>query len=219
MNNNDFNWIIVEDIIPILAISPNTDISVIKPHIVQAQTFDSKKLIGTDLYAALNSAIKANIQQWKSGRTYNSGDKVFYNNAYYIANTTTTEQPPNADYDDYELMNFYYQYFKKWLAVASVVRYIPFMGLHATQWGLEQYTQEGFGQVSDKRRSELTNSYKNIMSVYENEVIQALTDSKYIFDGVQYENKCIPKKSKLAFTIIGAGQTNNYEHDSNRYSV
>ncbi len=106
MNNNDFAWISVEDIVPLFALSPNSPPTEIKLHVVKAQCFDLKEIIDTNLYNAINEAVKANYQQWKQGRTYNLSDKVFYDNAYYIANTTTTEKPPHADYDNYELIHF-----------------------------------------------------------------------------------------------------------------
>lgn len=212
MNNNDFAWISVEDIVPLFALSPNSPQTEIKLHVVKAQVFDLKEIIDINLYNAINEAVKANVQQWKANRTYLAGDKVFYDNAYYTANTTTTEKPPHADYDNYELMNFFYNYVKKWLAGATIVRYSPFLGLHLSQWGLEQYNQEGFGTVSDKRRGEIINSFKSETESYKSLMFQALDEANYTFDGVVYSRKtCGAKSSKLPFTILGAGNKNQYE--------
>jgi hypothetical protein len=221
MNNNDFAWIAVPDIVPLFNLSPNTEAQVIKPYIIEAQHFDLLNVIPETLYNALNIAIQENPTQWKINKTYQSGDKVFYSNRYYIANTTTTETPTNStEWDDYELMNFYYSFVKKWLAGATMQRYLPYMGLHITQWGLEQYNQDGFGQVTDKRRGEISNAVKNKTDVYFDKMIKELNRVNYTFDSVVYaQQTCKETKTQLPFSIIGAGKYKNYgtNRDSERY--
>jgi hypothetical protein len=203
MINNDFAWIGLTDITPILPLSPNTDEKEIKVYVLKAQEIDFANMVSENLFNAINEAVKGNIQQFKQGRTYQQDAKVFYNNAYYIAVEETTTNPEDPEFwTDYELMNFFYLYVKKWLATATVVRYLPFLGLHATQWGLEQYSQEGFGQVTDKRRGEMLNSYVSEASVYLSKMANELKRVNYTFDGVVYAQPCNKIQRKNPFTII-----------------
>jgi hypothetical protein len=216
MNNQDFAWIAVPDVTPLFALSPNTDAVEFRRYVIDAQQIDLFNLIDSTLYNAIDLAVKANPPQWKQ-KSYNAGEKVFYNNAYYIANTTTTDTPPSSDWDSYELMNFWYLYVKKWLAGAAMVRYAPYLGLHLTQWGLEQYNQEGFGQVTDKRRAEILNSIKGKTSVFQTKMFDALSDANNTFDGVTYVNtNCRTKRKKLPFTALGAGKYNNIQLTNER---
>lgn len=220
MNNNDFAWIAVPDVTPLFALSPNTDANEFKRYVIEAQQIDLFNLIDANLYDALNSAVLANPAQWKPTKVYSSGDKVFYNNAYWIANTTTvTGETPDSstDWDAYELMNFYYSYVKKWLAGAAMVRYTPYHGLHITQWGLEQYNQEGFGQVTDKRRAEILNAIKGKTSVYQTKMFDALKAANNTFDGVVYsDTKCKATRKRLPFAALGAGKFNNEQLTNER---
>lgn len=206
------------DVTPLFVISPNTEATVFSPYVIEAQQIDLANLIDADLYNAIDLAVAANPPQWKVSKTYNAGEKIFYGNAYYIANTTTTDNPQSStDWDVYELMTFYYLYVKKWLAGAAMTRYAPYHGLHITQWGLEQYNQEGFGQVSDKRRAEILNSIKGKTSVYQTKMFDYLSEVNYTFDGVQYKGKgCGTRRKKLPFTALGAGKFNNYPIDDNQ---
>ena len=205
MNNNDFAWISVPDVLPDYNISPNTPVDQFKTYVIQAQKFDFKNLVSDSLYSAINTAIAANVAQYRTGRTYATGDKVFYLNNYYTALQSTTEVPlGSTEWEAYELMNFVHHYVKKWLAGESVCRYLPFLGVNATQWGLEQYRQDSFEPVSDKRRGEILNYYRGITDVYFTKMSNALKDAEYTFDGVVYTgNACISTKRKLSFTING----------------
>lgn len=216
MNNQDFAWIAVPDVTPLFTLSPNTIADEFKRCVIDGQQIDLYNLIDSDLYNAIDTAVKANPAQWKQ-KSYNAGEKVFYNNAYYIANNTTTNAPPSSDWDSYELMNFYYLYVKKWLAGAAMVRYAPYLGLHLTQWGLEQYNQEGFGQVSDKRRAEIVNAIKSKTSVFQTKMFDALSTANNTFDGVVYGNtSCKSKRKRLPFAALGAGKFNNQPLTHNR---
>jgi|694.fasta_scaffold02665_25 hypothetical protein len=207
MINNLFAWIGIMDITPILALSPNTDESDLKLHVIDAQEIELQNLIQIELYQAINEAVKANYSQFKNGRTYEEGAKVFYNSAYYIALEQTTTSPEDAEFwTSYELMDFYYNFVKKWLATATVVRYLPFHGLHVTQFGLEEYTQEGFGQVSDKRRAEMLQNFKGKSDVYRTRMLNELDRVKSTFDGVKYEVElCRARKKRNQFTVLGIG--------------
>ena len=216
MNNQDFAWIAVPDVTPLFRLSINTPEYEFKREVIDAQQIDLFNLIDHTLYNAIDTAVKANPAQWKQ-KSYNAGDKVFYDNAYYIANTTTTNAPPSSGWDNYELMNFYYLYVKKYLAGAAMVRYAPYLGLHLTQWGLEQYNQEGFGQVSDKRRGEIVNMIKSKTSVFQTKMFDALSEAKNTFDGVVYgSTSCKSKRKTLPFAALGAGKFNNQPLTHNR---
>ena len=221
---NNKAWITVTDIIPFFAVlSPNTPTAQIEQQVILAQTLDVKNGLPKALVTALNTAILANPQQYRTNKTYVEGDKVFYNAVYYIAldAISVNEAPPSADWANYELMNFYNVFVKRWLAGLTMKRYMPYLGLHGTQWGLEQFNQEGFGQVSDKRRAELLNSIAGQTSAYESEMINYLNDVNWTLDGVTYERDTLCKQvqSKLPFTVIGAGARNQrrfYDENNNR---
>jgi hypothetical protein len=190
-------------VLPDYNISPNTPVDQFKTYVIQAQKFDFKNLVSDSLYSAINTAIAANVAQYRTGRTYATGDKVFYLNNYYTALQSTTEVPlGSTEWEAYELMNFVHHYVKKWLAGESVCRYLPFLGVNATQWGLEQYSQEGFGQVTDKRRGEMLNSYVSEASVYLSKMANELKRVNYTFDGVTYAEPCNKIQRKNPFTII-----------------
>ena len=222
---NNKAWISVVDITPFFAVlSPNTPTAQIEQQVILAQTLDVKNELPKELIEDINNAILANPQQYRTNRTYVEGDKVFYNGVYYIAldAIAVNEAPPSADWGDYELMNFYNVYVKRWLAGCTMKRYMPYLGLHGTQWGLEQFQQEGFGQVSDKRRAELLNSIAGQTSAYENEMINYLNDVNWTLDGVVYERETLCKqvKNKLPFSIIGAGVKNRkYYFDENNRRI
>jgi hypothetical protein len=107
-----------------------------------------------------------------------------------------------------ELDEFFKMVVLPYISACTMVRYSPFLGLHATQWGLEQYVQEGFGAVTDKRRAELLNSFEGKKNVFEIKMLKYLSDHKYTFDGVVYKSnvKCGAKKNTLSFSIIGANK-------------
>ena len=216
MNNQDFAWIAVPDVTPLFKLSPNTEPVEFRREVIDAQQIDLFNLIAPTLYNAIDLAVMANPPQWKQ-KSYNAGEKVFYNNAYYIANTTTTDTPPSSDWDSYELMNFWFLYVKKYLAGAAMVRYAPYLGLHLTQWGLEQYNQEGFGQVSDKRRAEIVNSIKAKTSVFQTKMFDALSEANNTFDGVTYTpTNCRTHRKSLPFVALGAGKFNNQQLTNER---
>ena len=50
MINNLFAWIGITDITPILALSPNTDESDLKLHVIDAQELELQNLIQIELY-------------------------------------------------------------------------------------------------------------------------------------------------------------------------
>jgi hypothetical protein len=222
--NNYTSWIGVVDIVPFFAVlSPNSPKEQVEQEVRTAQMLDLPVVFSAELIAALDTAIKANVQQYRSNKTYSDGDKVFYNNAYYIANDAIVagDAPPSANWDNYELMNFFFNYVKPYLAALTMVRYMPYLGLHGTQWGIEQYNQEGFGQVSDKRRAELLNSIQGKCNAYENLMMVFANDENWTFDGVSYKvnTPCETRKKKLSFTVLGAGNRNkiNYNDEFDRW--
>lgn len=204
MNNNEFAFLGVEDLIPIIAISPNTDFNRVRPHIIEAQILDLVSIFGETFYSDLKVKVKANYKQYQQGKTYSINDIVFYEEAYYKALASTSSTPNSTDWQVNELLTFYHLYVKIFLACATVTKYLPFMDLHQTQWGLEQYNQEGFGQVSDKRRAELVNNIKSKMEVYKTRMLNYFEKVDGTFDGVKYEVTCSANKNRrLSFTIIG----------------
>lgn len=220
---NNKAWISVVDIIPFFAVlSENTPVKQIDAKVRLAQRLDLPNALPQTLITAINTAILANPQQYRTNKTYSLGDKVFYNAAYYIAldAISVNDAPPSDNWEDYELMNFYNTYVKPFLSGLTMKRYMPYLGLHATQWGVEQFNQEGFGTVSDKRRAELLNSIAGETSAYESEMINYLNDVNWTLDGVVYErdNLCKKVQSKLPFTAIGAGARNQrrYFDENNR---
>lgn len=153
--------------------------------------------------------LKLNIKQWSASKTYAIDDKVYYNNNYYIAiDSSTNEAPPDAKWDLFELMNFWHHYVKKFLIASAVKNYFPYLGMHATQWGLEQYNQEGFGQVTDKARAQLLNSVTSDCGRYLTKLKTYGKSVDWTFDGVKYEcsNECelVNKRRGISFRIIGA---------------
>ncbi len=202
----------INDIAQYFTISENTDVKQIKPSVIEAQEFELANALGKQLSTAISTAVAENPKQYNQGKTYQIGDKVFYNGTYYIATAITTALPTDVDdWDVYELMTFWAQFVKRYLCGAAMVRYLPYLGLHSTQFGLEQYNQEGFGTVSDKRRGELTNSVEGRTSAFLSAIQTEMKEKNYTFDNVVYEvGTCETRtKRKLNFKIIGANDGSN----------
>lgn len=104
-----------------------------------------------------------------------------------------------------ELYSFYTLFVVNYLAGLTMSRYSPYLGIHATQWGMEQYNQEGFGQVTDKRRAEILNAIKSKTNAFEYKLTEYLKSVDNTLDGVVYScnNPCKPQKHRLSFSIIG----------------
>ena len=210
MRNNDYAFISLTDITPIYGIiSPNTASSQITPQILKAQETDLEAGLCANLVDAIEVQLKLNIKQWSASKTYAIGEKVFYDNNYYIATAiSTNEAPPTAKWELHELMNFWHHYVKKFLISATVKNYFPYLGMHATQWGLEQYNQEGFGQVTDKARAQLLNAVTSDCGRYLTKIKTYGKSVNWTFDGIKYEcsNECevVNTKRGLNFRIIGA---------------
>lgn len=113
-----------------------------------------------------------------------------------------------------ELNELFNMVIKPFLSGCTMQRYLPYMGLNATQWAFEEYTQEGFKPITDKRRAEIVNSIEGTKNTYQVKLLKYLQDAKYTFDGVVYPSKgCKQTKPRLSFTVIGAGNTNRLHND------
>jgi hypothetical protein len=120
-------------------------------------------------------------------------------------NTLLNSSPP----DDNELYQFFEYYVKPYLAGATMVRYLPFSNMHLTQWGTEQYTQDGFGQVTDKRFAEMQNHIRSKTSAFESRMINYLKKVNYTLDGIVYKGyECNNVRKKQSFSVLGAGGIN-----------
>ena len=210
MRNNDYPFISLTDITPVYGIiSPNTASSQITPQVLKAQETDLEANLCANLVDAIEVQLKLNIKQWSASKTYAIGDKVFFDNSYYIATViSTNEAPPSNKWELFELMNFWHHYVKKYLISSTVKNYFPYLGMHATQWGLEQYNQEGFGQVTDKSRAQLLNAVTSDCGRYLNKLLVYGKSVNWTFDGIKYEcqTECDTQKIRrgLNFRIIGA---------------
>ena len=115
-----------------------------------------------------------------------------------------------------ELMDLFNMVIKPYLSGCTMQRYLPYMGLNATQWTFEEYKQEGFTPVTDKRRAEIVNSIEGTKNTYQVKLLKYLQDAKYTFDGVVYPSKgCKQTKPRLSFSIIGATEINKRHYNRN----
>ncbi len=116
-----------------------------------------------------------------------------------------------------ELNDFFNIVVKPFISACSFHRYFPYAGINTTQWTVEEYGQEGFKPISDKRRAEMTNSIEGLKNTFQVKLLKYLQDAKYTFDGVVYKGKnCAQTKPKLSFSVIGAGNVNrndNYNYN------
>lgn len=216
MKNNRQAWVSVPDICEIYPLSPNTNPKEIEIYSFEVQEFDLPNVLNENLISLIDTNIKLKIQQWKN-KTYNQGDKVFYDNVYYIAKQTTTDNPENSnEWEVFEAMTFYHNFVKPFMCMKTMEKYAPLIGLHMTQWGLEQYSQDSFSQVTDKRRSELLNQIKGKSNVYLYKLEKELKGLNYILDGVEYKTEC--KIKKASFSVIGASTKRvNYDYNYKGY--
>ena len=120
-------------------------------------------------------------------------------------NDLLNSSPP----DDNELSQFFEDYVKPYLACSTIVRYLPFSNIHLTQWGAEQYTQDGFGQVTDKRFAGMQNHVASKTSAFQSKMTNYLKSVKYTLDGIVYkELNCNNVRKKQSFSVLGAGGIN-----------
>jgi hypothetical protein len=210
MRNNDYPFITIVDINTQYGfVSAHTFPSIINPFIIDTQESDLEANLCANLVDAIEVQLKLNIKQWSATKTYAIGDKVFFDNSYYIATSVSTnEAPPTNKWELFELMNFWHHYVKKFLISATVKNYFPFLGSNATQFGLEQYNQEGFQPVSDKTRAQILNAITSHSGRYLTKIKTYGKSVNWTFDGVKYEcsNECevVNTKRGLNFRIIGA---------------
>jgi len=208
MPNNTTLWISLSDVVEMFNISPNTEPKYVNTHIQYAQDFDFKAVFALPFYTAINDSFKAYKGVWITTANYVVGDIILDGGVYYkaIANNVGS-QPPSANWQTCELLNFFNQYIKDWLSGVTMVRYMPYYGTHATQWGFEQYGQEGFQAVSDKRLAEILNAVKSTKNAFESTMIIAFNEAKGTFDGVKYELvSCGKTTNRQGFSIIGVNK-------------
>ena len=206
-------WITINDISRQTPISPNTNIDVLRSYILDAENFDFCGF-NEKLFEDIDSALNPKPLVWSPTKTYVVGDRVFFGGKFFKAKATTTNPTTNTtDWVSIELLNFYIDFVKNYIIQTTYARYLPFLGLHATQFGLEQYNQEGFGQVSDKRRGEMVNDVLAKKNIFQTKMENRLKELGYKLDGVLYnQNHCHRNTgNKMNFSIIGANS--NYANN------
>ena len=169
-----------------VTLSENVDSLNIDSFINDAQEFDTINVFPIALLNAIEVKLLLKIQQWNKNKTYALNDYVFYDTYYTSLGVSTNSQPPSADWEDNELMNFYIQYLQPFIAYSFYYRFIAYYGAFVTQKGIRSMTDETSTEISDKRRGEMLGDIRNKVNVWTGKISKKLNDVDYTFDGVQY---------------------------------
>lgn len=201
-----------------VALSENINDINIDSFIKDAQEFDTINVFPLALLTAIETQVRNNIAQWNKNETYLASDKVLFSTYYNSLSTNTNSEPPSADWEDFELMNFYLQYLQPFIAYSFYYRFIAYFGANVTPSGLKEIVDETMQIVSDKRRSEMLGDIKSKVNVWSNRVSKKLNDVKYTFDGVKYTPESGVKiKQGVRIYALGGHSPKRYCDDINTY--
>lgn len=199
-------------------LSENIDDLDIDSFIKDAHEFDTINVFPIALLDAIALQVGNNIAQWNKNTTYNAGDKVLFGVYYNSLSTNTNSEPPSADWEDYELMNFYLQYLQPFISYSFYYRFIAYLGAKVTPSGLKEVVDETMQIVSDKRRGEMLGDIKNKVNIWTGKISKKLSDVDYTFDGVRYapeDGKRI--KQGVRIYALGGHLPKKWCNDFNRY--
>ena len=174
-----------------VTLSENIDDLLIDTFIRDAQEFDTISVFPIALLNAISLNVEARIQQWKRTETYSVGSIVYYESPpdkfYFTCLTINTDsQPPNVNWEDNELMNFYRNYLQPFIAYSFYYRFIAYHGAHITESGITEIVGEGVQTISDRRRGEILGDIKSKVNVWTGKISKKLNDVNFTFDDVQY---------------------------------
>lgn len=177
--------------------------------ISDTQEFDTVNVFPEALLQAISDELDI-ATNWAIATAYVTGNIVL-NGTYFTAiSNNTGSEPPSANWEDNELLNFYLQYLLPFMAFHFYYRFIAYHGAKITQSGITQQTGDTFEQVSDTTRSRMLGDIKSKMNVWTNKVNKKLKDVNWTFDTVQY----LPedgknKRVKQGVRIYALGSRNN----------
>lgn len=196
-------WVTIHDVREYFPISEN--VKGFDAHVNDAVKFDLYSTFPEALLNLIQSEL--NIKQWSKLNNYTTLDSVFWKDKYYIAkNSNLNSEPPSANWDDYETMDFWGDYLKPYLIACSVSRFMLWHGRNVTQYGLRQINEDTSVEVTDKARGELKADIDNKKDYYMTRIRKKLEDVKWILDGVKYENDNYcgdTKKTRVGIFSLG----------------
>jgi len=178
----------------------------INPFIRDAQEFDTINVFPIALLNAISANVLAKIAQWNKNKTYGVGDLVLFETYYTALASNTDSQPPSANWEANELMNFYAEYLQPFIAYSFYYRFIAYHGAKVTPAGLKQLVDDTTVNVSDKMRGEMLGDIKSKLNVWTGKISKKLNDVDYTFDGVVYlpeDGKSTHIKRKLTIYALG----------------
>jgi len=144
-----------QQIAKFVTLSENVSNLDVDSFIKDAQEFDTISVFPTTLLEAIETNIRARIQQWNKNETYAIGAIVLYDTYYTSLASNTNSQPPSANWEDNELMNFYAHYLQPFIAYSFYYRFIAYHGAKITPSGLKEVVDDTTQIISDKRRAEM----------------------------------------------------------------
>ena len=107
--------------------------------------------------------------------------------SYYTALAPNTgSQPPSANWEDNELLNFYQSFLVPLMSQEFYYRFIAEHGQKVTQAGLVQVTDATYDAVSDTSRAVKLGGIKSKVNVWINKINKELQRVNWTFDTVQY---------------------------------
>lgn len=183
----------------IVTLTENLSALDVNQFIRDTQEFDLVNVFPAQMITDIETKLSGTIHSWNSTDTY-SVDDIALNDTYFtaLANNTNSE-PPSADWEDNELLNFYGEYLVPFFAYSFYYRFIAYHGAKITQSGIKQVIDDTTQPISDKMRGEMLGDIKNKLNVWTGRISKRLSDVDYTFDGVKYTatNKGVKQKVKI----------------------
>lgn len=169
----------------------NIAASEIDASILDAQQYDIISVFPDALLQAIEVQILTRIQQWNRNQTYAVDAAVWLGapRKFYKAIASNTDsQPPSANWEDFELMNFYEEYLQPLLAYSAFYRFVAYHGLNLTQFGATKPVDPDgtFESISATERASILGDVNSKKNVWDLKCSKKLNAVAYTFDGVVY---------------------------------
>jgi hypothetical protein len=214
------NLITKADFTPdLVEFTQNTPDHKVNPAIYKAISIDLKDALPRALYLDILLAVQPmntllagkRLEEWKANSNYQinaycfTGNAIFENGKVYKClsanvNSVPTAENANWQYDD--LLTFFAFYVKPYVVLSAYVRFLFVSNVDQTPTGLREFKENESVAINQKVQGELINSHKKDQSRLLAEMLNHLTERKYIVAGTTYSRLSTnPKKTGYSGNI------------------
>ena len=182
----------------------------INPIIFETCEVRFRDTISKTLYDAMAASVGVILDgtqgnDWDITVTYNAGAIVKYQGLYYVAlNTVTGGNAPdtNADWQVYELINFWSEFVVPYLCYEAYKSYLIWAGKHIAMGGVRRHLDNTSTEVSGEDLGVLLGDLKYTVGVKYTKMNNELNAKNYTFDGVQYAANIVKPRNRTGIYAV-----------------